>query len=115
MLVAIAYAAETAGAAPQGSPFGAFVPLILIFAIFYFLLIRPQQKKTKEHTVALEALKAGDNIVTTGGIYGKVVKIDGDTAVVEIADKVKVTVVKSQLYPQTVKAEKAEKKEKKEK
>lgn len=106
MLVAIAYAAETAGAAPQGSPFGAFVPLILIFAIFYFLLIRPQQKKTKEHAVSLEALKAGDDVVTSGGIYGKVVKIDGDTAVIEIADKVKITVVKSQLYPNKTKTEK---------
>ena len=106
MLVAIAYAAETAGAAPQGSPFGAFVPLILIFAIFYFLLIRPQQKKTKEHTVALEALTTGADVVTSGGIYGKVFKIDGDTAVIEIADKVKVTVVKSQLYPQKSKTEK---------
>ena len=106
MLVAIAYAADTAAAVPQGSPFGAFVPLILIFAIFYFLLIRPQQKKTKEHTVSLEALKAGDDVVTSGGIYAKVVKIDGDKAVVEIADKVKVTMVKSQLYPQKVKEQK---------
>jgi len=106
LLVAIAYAAETAGTAPQASPFGAFVPLILIFAIFYFLLIRPQQKKTKEHTTSLEALKAGDDVVTSGGIYGKVVKIDGETAVIEIADKVKVTVVKSQLYPQKAKEKK---------
>lgn len=106
MLVAIAYAVETSGAAPQGSPFSAFIPLILIFAIFYFLLIRPQQKKTKEHTVSLEALKAGDAVVTSGGIYAKVTKIDGDTAVVEIADKVKVTVVKSQLYPQKSKTKK---------
>jgi preprotein translocase subunit YajC len=106
LLVAIAYAVENIGAAPAPSPFGAFVPLILIFAIFYFLLIRPQQKKSKQHTSALEALKVGDSVVTSGGIYGKVSKIDGDQAVVEIADKVKVTIVKSQLYPQTNKENK---------
>ena len=99
MLVAIAYAAESGAAAPQ-SPFGAFVPLILIFAIFYFLLIRPQQKKAKDHTNALETMKAGDEVITTGGIFGKVSKIDNDRVVVEIADKVKVTIAKSQLHPQ---------------
>ena len=99
MLVAIAYAAEGAAPAAQ-SPFGAFVPLILIFAIFYFLLIRPQQKKAKEHTSSLETMKTGDEVLTSGGIFGKVSKIDGDRVVVEIADKVKVTIAKSQLHPQ---------------
>lgn len=99
MLVAIAYAAESGAAAPQ-SPFGAFVPLILIFAIFYFLLIRPQQKKAKEHTKALETMKTGDEVITNGGIFGKVSKVDNDRVIVEIADKVKVTVAKSQLHPQ---------------
>ncbi|MDT8317616.1 MAG: preprotein translocase subunit YajC [bacterium] len=98
MLVAIAYAAEGAGPAQQ-SPFGAFVPLILIFAIFYFLLIRPQQKKAKEHTNSLETMKTGDEVITNGGIFGKVSKIDNDKVVVEIADKVKVIVAKSQLHP----------------
>ncbi len=99
MLVAIAYAAEGASPAAQ-SPFGAFVPLILIFAIFYFLLIRPQQKKAKDHTNSLETMKTGDEVLTSGGIFGKVSKIDGDRVVVEIADKVKVTIAKSQLHPQ---------------
>ena len=99
MLVAIAYAAEGAAPAAQ-SPFGAFVPLILIFAIFYFLLIRPQQKKAKEHTSSLETMKTGDEVLTSGGIFGKVSKINGDRVVVEIADKVKVTIAKSQLHPQ---------------
>ncbi len=99
MLVAIAYAAEgAAGAAPN--PLGALVPFVLIFVIFYFLLIRPQQKKAKAHTLSLDALKSGDPIVTTGGIFGTVVKIDGDKAVIEIADKVKVTVLKAQLNTQ---------------
>lgn len=99
MFVAIAYAAESGAAAPQ-SPFGAFVPLILIFAIFYFLLIRPQQKKAKDHTKALETMKTGDEVITNGGIFGKVSKVDNDRVIVEIADKVKVTVAKSQLHPQ---------------
>lgn len=99
MFVAIAYAAE-GGAGASQSPFGAFVPLILIFAIFYFLLIRPQQKKAKDHTKALETMKSGDEVITTGGIFGKVSKVDNDRVIVEIADKVKVTVAKSQLHPQ---------------
>jgi len=103
LLVALAYASEVPAALPAPSPFGAFIPLILIFAIFYFLLIRPQQKKAKEHTSSLEAMKAGDEVLTSGGIYGTVVKIDGDKAVIEIADKVKVTAVKSQLHPQVKK------------
>ncbi len=99
MFVAIAYAAESGAEASQ-SPFGAFVPLILIFAIFYFLLIRPQQKKAKDHTKALETMKTGDEVITNGGIFGKVSKVDNDRVIVEIADKVKVTVAKSQLHPQ---------------
>jgi preprotein translocase subunit YajC len=99
LFVAIAYAAE-GGAGASQSPFGAFVPLILIFAIFYFLLIRPQQKKAKEHTSSLETMKTGDEVLTSGGMFGKVSKIDGDRVVVEIADKVKVTIAKSQLHPQ---------------
>lgn len=99
MLVAIAYAAEGAQAAPQ-NPFGFFLPLILIFGIFYFLLIRPQQKKAKEHELALEKLKVGDDVITAGGIFGKVSRIDsGNKVIIEIADKVKVAVVKSQLQP----------------
>ena len=76
------------------------VPFIAIFAIFYFLLIRPQQKKAKDHTNSLETMKTGDEVLTSGGIFGKVSKIDGDRVVVEIADKVKVTIAKSQLHPQ---------------
>ena len=100
MFTAIAYAADAAPAAAPQSPIAAFLPVLLIFGIFYFLLIRPQQKKQKEHTVALEALKAGDEVLTTGGIYGKVVKVDGERVIIEIADKVKVVAAKPQLYPQ---------------
>ena len=73
-----------------------FIPLILIFAIMYFLLIRPQQKKAKEHTNMVSNLRRGDNIITQGGIVGKVAKVKEDAEIeVEIADGVKVRVIKS--------------------
>lgn len=75
---------------------GQFIPLILIFAIMYFLLIRPQQKKVKEHAAMVEALRRGDQIVTQGGLIGKVAKVKEDNEVeVELAEGVKVRVVKS--------------------
>ena len=75
---------------------GQFIPLILIFAIMYFLLIRPQQKKLKEHKAMVEALRRGDQVVTQGGLIGKVAKVkDEDEIEVEIANGVKVRVVKS--------------------
>ncbi len=92
MFVTPAYA-QAAGA--QGA-FTSFIPLILIFAIMYFLLIRPQQKKVKEHQAMVEALRRGDQVITQGGIVGKVVKVKEDGEVeVEIADGVKVRVIKS--------------------
>ena len=63
-------------AAQQPSLFASFVPLILIFIIFYFLLIRPQQKKAKEHKILLDSIKKGDQILTSGGMIGKVIKAD---------------------------------------
>ncbi|HBB67036.1 MAG: preprotein translocase subunit YajC [Elusimicrobia bacterium GWA2_56_46] len=72
-----------------------FVPLIAIMAIFYFLLIRPQQKQAKERKLMLEAIKAGDKILTNGGIVGLVTGMNGDDLEVEIAKNVKVTVVRS--------------------
>ncbi len=76
--------------------FGSFVPLILIFAIMYFLLIRPQQKKLKEHKGMVAALRRGDQVVTQGGVIGKVSRIKDDTEVeVEIAEGVKVRVVRA--------------------
>lgn len=95
MLISPAYAQAAGGA--QGA-FASFVPLILIFAIMYFLLIRPQQKKVKEHAAMVEAVRRGDQIVTQGGIIGKVSKVgaDGSNEVeVEIAKDVKVRVIKS--------------------
>ena len=75
-----------------------FVPLMLIFAIMYFLLIRPQQKKVKEHQAMVGAVRRGDQVVTQGGLIGKVTKVKEDNELeVEIADGVKVRVVQSTL------------------
>lgn len=74
----------------QAGPLVAIFPWILIFAIFYFLLIRPQQKKVKEHQQMLNNLKKGDQILTSGGIYGVIVGIKGNTLEVKIAEGVKV-------------------------
>ena len=80
----------------EGSGIGQFIPLILIFVIFYFFLIRPQQKKVKEHNAMVESLKRGDKVVTSGGITGTVERlIDNDKVEVEIAENVKVEIVKS--------------------
>jgi len=80
----------------EGGAIAQFLPLILIFAIMYFLLIRPQQKKMKQHQSMVEALRRGDQIVTQGGVIGKVAKVKEDGEVeVEIAEGVKVRVVKS--------------------
>ena len=76
--------------------FAQFVPLILIFMIMYFLLIRPQQKKMKEHQAMVASLRRGDQVVTQGGLIGKVVKVKEDNEIeVEIADGVKVRVVQN--------------------
>ena len=80
----------------SGSGFAQFIPLILIFVIFYFFLIRPQQKKVKEHKLMVAALKRGDEVVTSGGIVGKVEKILGDDKVdILISENVTVQVVQS--------------------
>ena len=80
----------------EGSGIGQFIRLILIFVIFYFFLIRPQQKKVKEHKAMVESLKRGDKVVTSGGITGTVERlIDNDKVEVEIAENVKVEIIKS--------------------
>lgn len=88
--------AQTAGAAGAGSLVSSLVPFVLIFGIMWFLLIRPQQKKVKEHRAMVEALRRGDQVVTAGGLIGKVSKVKEDGEVeIEIADGVKVRVVRS--------------------
>jgi preprotein translocase subunit YajC len=93
MLGDIAYAmAPGQGQGGQQSPVSFIVFMALLFAVFYFILIRPQQKKQKEHRQLLEKLKKGDRVVTTGGIHGSIVSLSDTVVTVEIADKVKVKV-----------------------
>lgn len=86
------------GAAPQGdgaaggNPITAFAPLIIMFVIFYFLLIRPQQKKAKEHKQLLSNIKKGDHVLTSGGIYGRVTSTADDVLIIEIAGGVEIKV-----------------------
>jgi len=96
-LFGIAYAmGQGGGVGGEGAAgFTGFIPLILMFVIFYFLLIRPQQKKTKEHREMIANLKKGDRIITSGGIYGRITGMDESTLTVEIADKVRVKVGRS--------------------
>jgi preprotein translocase subunit YajC len=93
-LTSIAYAMGQGGAAAgQGAGgFSSFIPLILMFVIFYFLLIRPQQKKAKEHREMIAALKKGDRVVTSGGLHGRITGLDDTTLTVEIADRVRVKI-----------------------
>ena len=80
----------------SGSGFAQFIPLILIFVIFYFFLIRPQQKKVKEHKLMVAALRRGDEVITSGGIVGKIEKVLGDDKVdILISENVTVQVVQS--------------------
>ncbi len=85
------------------------VPLVLLFGIFYFLLIRPQQQRAKAHQLMVQAVKRGDTVVTAGGLVGKVAKVKDDGEVmVEIADNVQVRVLRSTLTEVRSKGEKAE-------
>ena len=80
----------------SNSGIGQFIPLILIFVIFYFFLIRPQQKKVKEHKLMVQNLKRGDKVITSGGIIATVERVmENDRAEIEIAGNVKVEIVKS--------------------
>jgi preprotein translocase subunit YajC len=94
MGIGLAYAMGGApgGGGGQGSQIMSFLPIILIFVIFYFMLIRPQQKRAKEHRNLLANIKAGEYILTSGGIYGKVTGIKENVLTVEISDKVRVKV-----------------------
>lgn len=92
MFISNAYAAAAATAAESGNLGGTLIQLALILLIFYFLLIRPQQKRNKAHQDMVEALKAGDKVMTTGGIYGTVRKIKDNEISLEIAQDVIITV-----------------------
>ena len=115
----IAYAMGQGGAgAPGGSGgFASFIPLILMFVIFYFLLIRPQQKKTKEHRQMVDNLRTGDRIITSGGLHGRITGVSESALTVEIAEKVRVKVNRASVTAllQTTPPPAAPKKEKKDK
>jgi len=96
MFLNLAYAmAQPGEAGSQG--FSAFIPFILIFIIFYFILIRPQQKKAKQQREFLKNLKAGDRVVTAGGLHGKISGLTDTIVTLEIADKVRVKVSRNQI------------------
>ncbi len=86
----------------SGSGFAQFIPLILIFVIFYFFLIRPQQKKIKDHKAMVASLKRGDDVITSGGVVGKIEKVyDDDKIDVAISENVTVKVIKSTIQSLT--------------
>ncbi|MBF0287974.1 MAG: preprotein translocase subunit YajC [SAR324 cluster bacterium] len=89
--------AQEGGSSMTESPFFSMVPFIIIFVVFYFLLIRPQQKKQKAHQNMLNELKKGDQIVTNGGIHGTVYKLGDSVITIEIADKVKIQLDRPQI------------------
>lgn len=93
----VAHAMGTSGAegAPQGGGTSMLIMLVAVFAIFYFLMIRPESKRRKERQEMLDALKRGDRIVTLGGLYGEVQDVHDDKIVIKIADNVKVEISKS--------------------
>ena len=107
MLISNAYA-QAAGGASQTDTLLTFLPMIAIFVVFYFLLIRPQQKKAKEARAMLDALEKGNEVVTSGGLVGRISKLADQYAVIEVAPNVEITVQRgaiAQLLPKgTIKA-----------
>lgn len=93
------------GGTGGGGGLGAFLPLIIIFAIFYFLLIRPQQKKSKQHKQLLADLKKGDKVVSSGGLHGVITGLADDVVTVEISPKVRVKITRASIAGVIRKAE----------
>jgi preprotein translocase subunit YajC len=97
---AVAPAGGPASAAPTGGGAGGFAQILIfvgIFVVFYLLVLRPQQKRAKQHGAFLNELKVGVRVVTTGGMFGKIVALEGNEAKIEIADKVVIRILKSQI------------------
>jgi preprotein translocase subunit YajC len=107
MFVSPAYA-QAAGGGPAGFELVSFLPLILIFVVFWFLMIRPQQKKMKQHREMIAAIRRGDRILTSGGIFGTVTKVLGEAELqVEIADGVRVRIARGTVSEVLAKTEPA--------
>ncbi|MEI6128270.1 MAG: preprotein translocase subunit YajC [Pseudomonadota bacterium] len=97
-MLSVAYAmAPGGGEGSPGSQLTSFIPLILMFVIFYFLLIRPQQTKAKKHQEILNTLKRDDMVITTGGMYGKITGVTDTVITLEIAPNVRIKVSKSSI------------------
>ncbi|MDG1178003.1 MAG: preprotein translocase subunit YajC [SAR324 cluster bacterium] len=94
--VSVAYA-QSAGDAASQSPFFQFIPLVLILGVFWFLIIRPQQKKQKQHLNMVDSLRKGDKVVTNGGIFGTIIKVGDDRITLEIASKVQIQIERQQV------------------
>ena len=93
--ISVAYAQSSDAA--SGSAFFQFIPLILILGVFWFLIIRPQQKKQKEHQRMVDSLRKGDKVVTNGGIFGTIVKVGDDRLTLEIASKIQIQLERHQV------------------
>lgn len=112
MLISTAYA-QTGGGDGGSGMLIQLLPLVLIFVVFYFLIIRPQQKKVKDHKAMVDSLRRGDRVVTTGGIIGTVTKVTGDREVgLEIADGVRVRALRSMIAEVMARTEPGDKAEK---
>ncbi|MHB8172977.1 MAG: preprotein translocase subunit YajC [Nitrospirota bacterium] len=114
ILTAIAYAMGAQGGAagaPGAGPsmFQSIIPLVIIFGIFYFLLIRPQSKKAKEHKAMLDALKKGDRVITSGGIFGTIQSLTANTVVLIISENVKIKVGRGYISQVVVSEDEVEK------
>lgn len=96
---ATAYAQQAGGAPPSGGTafLGSFAPFIIIFILFWFLLIRPQQKRQKEHRSLVDNLKKGDKVITNGGMFGTVMAVSKETVSLQVADNVKIKMLRSEV------------------
>lgn len=102
VLMATATNAMAAEGGPMGG-FGSFIPLILIFVVFYFLLIRPQQKTAKQHQAYLTDLKKGNKVITKGGIYGEITGLTDNVLTLEIAENIRIKVTRDAIAGSQVK------------
>ena len=101
-MLGVAFAMGQFGGGAEGAAGGlegikTFIPLILMFVIFYFLLIRPQQKRQKEHKALLAGLQRGDDVVTAGGIMGRITNVADNFVTIEVAEKVRIKIVRGQI------------------
>ena len=110
-MVDVAFAADAAAGAGGAQGLMSFLPLVLIFVVFYFLLIRPQQKKAKEHQEFIANLKKGDEVLTSGGLQGKITGLTDRVATLEIAENVRVKIARSYILGSVAGLEGGEKKE----